>query len=344
MAVACLAAACGGGGEAVDADATRRVVQRALGELRDGAPAAARELEGLLDTAESAAAAAADRPRSVGRRHAAAAAWCRAATTASRELRAVRDEQAVRRARYEEAAHLAEDLVAAARASLRRPGMGRTEAAAAAQAEAQLAHAARLAAARRWLEATAAAERAAALAAGPIESWKERERRFFDEVAVRDWRRLAESTVEESRRRGTTAIVVDKYHRRLTVYRRGLRVASFTVELGANGLERKAYSGDRATPEGRYRVTVKKRGSATIFYKALLIDYPNPEDRARYRELARRGEVPRGAGIGGLIEIHGEGGNGRDWTDGCIALTNQEMDQLYQMVSVGTRVTIVGRL
>ncbi len=222
--------------------------------------------------------------------------------------------------------------------------MGRAEAAAAAQAESQLAHAGRLARARRWDEATAAAARAEALAAGPIESFEARERRFFDEQELREWRRLADATVEESRRRGTVAIVVDKYHRCLVVYRKGLRAATFTAELGANGLERKAFSGDRATPEGMYRVTVKKRGSATIFYKALLIDYPNREDRERYRSLRLEGAVPNGAGIGGLIEIHGEGGNGRDWTDGCIALTNQDMDTLYPMVSVGTRVTIVGRL
>jgi len=56
----------------------------------------------------------------------------------------------------------------------------------------------------------------------------------------------------------------------------------------------------------------------------------------------RRGELPRGSGIGGLIEIHGEGGRGQNWTDGCVALKNADMDDLFARVRNGTRVTIVG--
>jgi lipoprotein-anchoring transpeptidase ErfK/SrfK len=53
--------------------------------------------------------------------------------------------------------------------------------------------------------------------------------------------------------------------------------------------------------------------------------------------------VPPGRGIGGLIEIHGAGGQGRNWTDGCVALVNPDMDRLFAAVGVGTPVTIVGR-
>ena len=78
------------------------------------------------------------------------------------------------------------------------------------------------------------------------------------------------------------------------------------------------------------------------FYKALLLDYPNAEDRAEFNRARRSGDLPPSAGIGGLIEIHGEGGRGRDWTRGCAAVTNRDMDELFARVGVGTPVTIVG--
>ena len=56
----------------------------------------------------------------------------------------------------------------------------------------------------------------------------------------------------------------------------------------------------------------------------------------------RAGYLPRGMPLGGLIEIHGEGGRGKDWTNGCVALVNEEMDDLFSKVDVGTPVTIVG--
>jgi hypothetical protein len=74
----------------------------------------------------------------------------------------------------------------------------------------------------------------------------------------------------------------------------------------------------------------------------LLLDYPNQADRARLARLKAAGQIARGAGPGSLIEIHGEGGRGEDWTRGCVALSNPDMDDLFGRVGVGTRVTIVG--
>ncbi len=78
------------------------------------------------------------------------------------------------------------------------------------------------------------------------------------------------------------------------------------------------------------------------YYRALLLDYPNDADRERFAAAQRRGEIPRDARIGGLIEIHGEGGRGQNWTEGCVALSNRDIDDLFPRVSVGTPVTIVG--
>ena len=114
------------------------------------------------------------------------------------------------------------------------------------------------------------------------------------------------------------------------------------MELGFNWIADKVQEGDGATPEGRYRVVKRMDNLSSEYYKALLIDYPNAEDRAEFSRLRRRGELPPGARIGGLIEIHGSGGRKHDWTNGCVAVTNAEMDELFPRVTVGTPVTIIG--
>jgi L,D-peptidoglycan transpeptidase YkuD (ErfK/YbiS/YcfS/YnhG family) len=75
-----------------------------------------------------------------------------------------------------------------------------------------------------------------------------------------------------------------------------------------------------------------------------MLDYPNSEDRARHAWAKKTGQVPSRAGVGSLIEIHGDGGQGRNWTQGCVALTNDDIDSIWPMVKLGTPVTIVGAL
>ena len=87
----------------------------------------------------------------------------------------------------------------------------------------------------------------------------------------------------------------------------------------------------------------KKLGSNnTKYYKALLIDYPNASDKAEFKKELARGTLPKNAKLGGMIEIHGNGGKGIDWTEGCVALSDSEMDVLFKLVKEGTPVTIVG--
>lgn len=109
-------------------------------------------------------------------------------------------------------------------------------------------------------------------------------------------------------------------------------------------MSRKLRSGDRATPEGRYRIVDLRTGARTEYYKAALLDYPNKEDLERLEQEVDAGRAPRGSKPGSLIEIHGAGGAGKDWTDGCIALRDEEMDRLFSFVRVGSAVTIVGTL
>lgn len=164
---------------------------------------------------------------------------------------------------------------------------------------------------------------------------------YFDDLPK--WRRWADETLAWSRNNNASVILVDKFAHKCYVYHDGKLVKEFQAELGPNWIGTKKYRGDKATPEGKYHITKKKAGRQTKYYKALLINYPNDEDKARYQYNVKNGNIPK-RGIGNLIEIHGDGGKGINWTEGCVALTNSEMDRLYDMVSVGTPVTIVGSM
>lgn len=178
--------------------------------------------------------------------------------------------------------------------------------------------------------------------------WLSRMSRVLTEYAndeasgLKLWRRWVDETVTESRASGGTAIIVNKANHKLYVLQGGKLIHTYDCELGYNSARQKYFSGDGATPEGKYHVTqARHRGSR--YYKALMINYPNERDRQRFAENKSHGVISKRAHIGGLIEIHGEGGRNDDWTEGCVALTNRVMDQLMQYASVGTPVTIVRR-
>ena len=136
-------------------------------------------------------------------------------------------------------------------------------------------------------------------------------------------------------------IYVDKSEHWMAVYRAGRSVREFRVALGRGGLEPKTRAGDGRVPEGTFAIAAHNPQSA--YHLALKIDYPNPEQELEAR--ARR------VNPGGDIMIHGLP-NGRgwigsrhrtlDWTEGCIAVTDREMDWLYRAVPDGTPVEIVG--
>jgi hypothetical protein len=157
------------------------------------------------------------------------------------------------------------------------------------------------------------------------------------------WRHWADETMSWSRNNDACVIIVDKFAQKCYVYHDGKLKKEFYAELGPHWIGAKQYRGDRATPEGRYHITRKKNSQQTKYYKALLINYPNDEDQARYSHNVKDGNIPK-RGIGNLIEIHGCGGKGINWTDGCIALSNDDIDKLFGLVGVGTPVTIVGSL
>ena len=143
-------------------------------------------------------------------------------------------------------------------------------------------------------------------------------------------------------------IVIRKAARRLDVLAGGAAIFSCPIALGASPIGPKARAGDGKTTEGAYFVCEKKRGK---FGPSLGVSYPNERD-ARFagadkaliaciRERAARLERPPwGTFLGGEIFIHG-GGADRDWTAGCVALSDPDAEALYDLVPTGTPVQIM---
>ena len=140
---------------------------------------------------------------------------------------------------------------------------------------------------------------------------------------------------------GTVAdrILVEKSARTLSVFRGSALLKTYKVALGPNPKGHKQREGDGRTPEGVYSIDFRKRDSA--FHRALHISYPNAQDR----QNARRRRVSPG----GAIMIHGlPNGSAavgkahllRDWTNGCIAVTNKEIEELWRLIPNGTRIEI----
>ena len=136
-------------------------------------------------------------------------------------------------------------------------------------------------------------------------------------------------------------VVVLKGERRLVLMRGDRVLKVYRVALGRYPKGHKTRKGDAKTPEGTYTLDYRLDSDRSNFYRALHISYPNDRDRA---SAAARGVHP-----GGQIMIHGLPTNWSakdvghpklDWTQGCIALTNKEMDEVWQMVSDGTRIEI----
>lgn len=134
-------------------------------------------------------------------------------------------------------------------------------------------------------------------------------------------------------------VVVIKSKKTLSLYRDDRKLATYPVVFGARPVGHKQREGDKRTPEGHYLLDFKKPNSD--FYKAIHISYPNDEDVER---ASRRGDAP-----GGAIMIHGQRNYlGKawfitrkfNWTNGCVALSNPDMEAVWQAVDEGTPIEI----
>ncbi|MCE3283946.1 MAG: hypothetical protein K0R70_202 [Steroidobacteraceae bacterium] len=134
-------------------------------------------------------------------------------------------------------------------------------------------------------------------------------------------------------------LIVDKSDRKLYLLRQGRVVAEYPVKLGLNPYGHKQAEGDFRTPEGKY--SLSRRNPRSEFFLSIQVSYPNREDAAWAKE--------NGWSPGGLIMIHGQPNvpkrppefyASRDWTDGCIALSNADMVDVWLRTSVGLPIEI----
>ncbi|MFQ6371736.1 L,D-transpeptidase family protein [Shewanella sp. YIC-542] len=134
-------------------------------------------------------------------------------------------------------------------------------------------------------------------------------------------------------------VVVNKSRSQLLLMSQGKVLQQYAIAMGDMPMGHKQQEGDQRTPEGRYILDYKKADSA--YYRAIHISYPNDEDRLRAKAL--------GINPGGQIMIHGQNPHSEltpeeaqqyNWTNGCIAVTNREMDQIWRLVQPGTPIEI----
>jgi murein L,D-transpeptidase YafK len=134
-------------------------------------------------------------------------------------------------------------------------------------------------------------------------------------------------------------IIVNKKARTMELIHAGHVLKAYKIALGSEPIGPKTRQGDHRTPEGEY--VIDRRNAQSQFHRSLHISYPNAADRDHARKL--------GVSPGGDIFIHGlPNGYGfigaahraRDWTDGCVAVTNQEIEEIWELVDNGTPVEI----
>ncbi len=149
----------------------------------------------------------------------------------------------------------------------------------------------------------------------------------------------AHSSSASSSTPAVDSVVVVKSTRTLNLMAKGKVLRSYKVALGSEPVGPKQQQGDHKTPEGLY--VLDRRNPKSRFYKSIHISYPNEQDRKKAVKL--------GVDPGGDIMVHGlPNGFGwlgathrdRDWTDGCIAVTDKEIDEIWHLVRDGTPIEI----
>lgn len=144
---------------------------------------------------------------------------------------------------------------------------------------------------------------------------------------------------------GDIYIVVLKSNYELQIYDSLGWFASYPVVFGSKSLDDKMMEGDRKTPEGVYHIVSKRPHDK--WDKIMDLDYPTQTDLAKFKDRKAQGLIPRNAQIGGGIAIHGTWEHDdnavdayQNWTNGCISLKWEDMDEVYQKAPVGTKVVI----
>jgi murein L,D-transpeptidase YafK len=144
---------------------------------------------------------------------------------------------------------------------------------------------------------------------------------------------------QEKNKEKADKILIEKGNRRLALLSKGKEIRVYTISLGRNPKGPKTKQGDKKTPEGIYKIISRNRHSR--YHLALKISYPNNKDlqRAKKHKLNPGGDIMIHGiknGLGWLGRLH----RLIDWTQGCIAVTNKEMEEIWDLVPIGTPVEI----
>ncbi len=163
------------------------------------------------------------------------------------------------------------------------------------------------------------------------------------EVLVKEIKPKVETKIEKKILPSNTidSVLVVKSESRIYLLSNGKSIKDYRISLGKSPIGHKLKEGDQKTPEGNYTLDYKKKNST--FHRAIHISYPNQKDRANAKKS--------GVSAGGLIMVHGQTAGELDWfsvwairffdwTDGCIAVTNEEIDEIYSLVKIGTPIEI----
>ena len=152
-------------------------------------------------------------------------------------------------------------------------------------------------------------------------------------IFTHEWRLVPPGTIIDR-------IVIEKSKREMSIFKDGRQLKTYHVALGGNPIGPKEEEGDMKTPEGVYRIDERKADSD--YHLALHLSYPSEADNAR--------AAARGVSAGSDIEIHGLPNDqslanqlrkrSKDWTAGCIAVSNGEIEELWRVTPVGTTVEI----
>ena len=156
--------------------------------------------------------------------------------------------------------------------------------------------------------------------------------------------KISKGTSDKHDENEVTLVRIDKSDHKLEIVAGTHVLKTYKVAIGLGGMGPKQFEGDKTTPVGRYHVTTRFR---PLFHQFIGVSYPNDTDRARYADLKRQGKVPEGAGVGHGIGIHGVGSRKlsgihkqEDWTHGCIAMDDDEIDEFGSLVPEGTPIEI----
>jgi murein L,D-transpeptidase YafK len=158
-------------------------------------------------------------------------------------------------------------------------------------------------------------------------------------------RRIIKRNLFRAQPVGIVYLEVDKSDYELKVYDEEGWYATYPVVFGNKDLNDKYMEGDRRTPEGTFRILSKKPHQK--WHKMLMLDYPTQESLDKFKARKAKGVIPAGAKIGGGIAIHGTWPHDdlvvddfTNWTNGCVALKNEDLDELDAIVPIGTKVII----